>query len=228
MPQTTNGWITLHRKIKDHWIFLDPDKLKAWITILLEVNHSERKVPVGTQLVTVKRGESVKELKTWSKLFGNNWSIGRVRGFFKMLEDDSMITRKSIRRSTHLRVCNYETYQSGELSNQSQINLKSISNQSQIATNNNGNNDNNDNKKKKPSVPIENIHIKIQGLILTKDEYAKLLEKYSEYEIADVLDAMENYKGLAKKYVSAYKTALNWLKRRSEDSNETFDWSKLK
>ena len=54
----------------------------------------------------------------------------------------------------------------------------------------------------------------IQGLILTKDEYTKLISQYDKGVVEDVLESMENYKGLGKKYVSAYKTALNWIKRR--------------
>lgn len=75
---------------------------------------------------------------------------------------------------------------------------------------------------------LDTTYRDIQGLILTKDEYAKLCEKYSEYEVADVISAMENFKGLTKKYISAYKTALNWLKRRSESTTPDFDWSKIK
>jgi len=140
-----SGWITLHRKVKDHWVYKDPVKFHAWITILLEVNHSENKVTVGNQIVVVSRGESVKSLITWAKLFGKSWSVGRVRGFFSMLESESMIERKPIRRSTHLKVCNYDTLQRGELSNKSQTNLKQISNKSQIATNNKVNKENNAN-----------------------------------------------------------------------------------
>lgn len=62
----------------------------------------------------------------------------------------------------------------------------------------------------------EKIHSNIQGLILSTDEYDKLLSDYSKAEVDDVLQAMENYKGLSKKYISAYKTASNWLKRSSK------------
>lgn len=68
---------------------------------------------------------------------------------------------------------------------------------------------------------LVNIYKDIQGLILTEDEYNKLLETHDKYQIAEVLEAMENYKGLSKKYVSAYKTANNWLRmRKAKDTKE--------
>jgi len=63
------------------------------------------------------------------------------------------------------------------------------------------------------------VYKNIQGLILYKQEFEKLLKSYSRTDVDDVLLSMGNYKGLSSKYVSAYKTALNWLKRRASQSN---------
>ena len=69
---------------------------------------------------------------------------------------------------------------------------------------------------------LDTTYRDIQGLILTNDENEKLLANYEQFEIDDVLDAMDNYNGLNKKYRSAYKTALNWLKRRKENEPKDF------
>lgn len=104
------GWIRLHRSIQDHWIFHDEKKLKWWLTILLEVNYQDRKLVIGNKLYDCKRGESIRSLRSWAKML--NTTPETVRHFFKLLQKDGMITFKSIGISTHLRVCNYETYQS--------------------------------------------------------------------------------------------------------------------
>jgi DNA-binding transcriptional regulator YhcF (GntR family) len=104
------GWIRLHRSIQEHWVFQDEKKLKWWLTLLLEVNYQDKKVPIGNVLFDCKRGESIRSLRSWAKVF--NTTPDTVRHFFKMLQKDNMITIESIGVSTHLRISNYDTYQS--------------------------------------------------------------------------------------------------------------------
>ena len=140
------GWVSIHRGIVEHWMFQDNrefSKLEAWLDILLMVNHSPQKVLIQNTIVNVDRGQSIRSVETWGKRW--NWSRGKVRGFFKLLEADSMIATENIQITTKLTVCKYDSYQSGEpISNQSVTNAKPIINQS-LTTNNNVNNVNNDN-----------------------------------------------------------------------------------
>lgn len=50
----------------------------------------------------------------------------------------------------------------------------------------------------------------------TELQFDKIRSEYSSKEVADVLEAMGNYVGLGKKFVSAYLTCRNWLRRRHE------------
>jgi hypothetical protein len=59
----------------------------------------------------------------------------------------------------------------------------------------------------------EDIHVIIDGLILTKEEYQKLCDKFGKAATDNKLEDMKNCKGLSKKYVSLYRTAYNWLER---------------
>ena len=40
------GWIKLHRKITENWLWDDKpyDKARAWIELLLMVNHEDKKI----------------------------------------------------------------------------------------------------------------------------------------------------------------------------------------
>lgn len=105
------GWIKLHRQILDHWIWKDDQKAKAWLVILLEVNHGKRKVLLGNQVVEVERGQSIQSLDSWAHSFGRKWNKSGVRRFFKTLEEDGMIKTENIKKTTRLTVCNYENYQ---------------------------------------------------------------------------------------------------------------------
>lgn len=105
-----SGWIKLHRKIQDSWIFDNPDYLRAWLIVLMEVNHKTDKVLIKKTILECQRGESLKSLQTWGILFGR-WSKKKVSTFFKLLEKDGKILIKSERITTRLIVCNYSTYQ---------------------------------------------------------------------------------------------------------------------
>ena len=106
-----NSWIKITRGIQKHWVYQNPLYLKAWITILLNVNFKDSKTLIETDLIECKRGESIHSLNTWSKLLGKGWTIQKVRTFFKLLEKDQMIITKGLRKTTRLSVCNYDTYQ---------------------------------------------------------------------------------------------------------------------
>lgn len=49
---------------------------------------------------------------------------------------------------------------------------------------------------------------------LTNEEAQKLVEEFGQAQVLEVLEAMDNFKPLLKKYVSAYQTTKNWLNLR--------------
>ncbi len=105
-----SGWITIDRSIKNHWVFSDAENLKAWIVILIEVNHSDQKILIGKTVFTCKRGESLNSLETWGKLFGN-WGKSRTKRFLDLLKSETMIDTINEGKTTRLSVCNYDKYQ---------------------------------------------------------------------------------------------------------------------
>ena len=103
------GWIMLHRKITEHWIWNDPIKLKWWLDILLFVNHEDKKVNIGVKLIECKRGQSVMSLQNWAK----RWNVSKsaARNFLELLQKDKMINIENISISTRITVCSYDDYQ---------------------------------------------------------------------------------------------------------------------
>jgi hypothetical protein len=115
------GWITIHRKIKEHWIWDDAVYLKAWLAILLTVNHEDNKVLIEGELIECKRGQSLLSLTGWSKCLGKKWTIQRVRTFFNLLKKDKMIEVEGLRKTTRVTICNYDTYQIKQQTNNKEI-----------------------------------------------------------------------------------------------------------
>lgn len=56
---------------------------------------------------------------------------------------------------------------------------------------------------------------------LTASNCESLIEDFGKTQVHEVLLAMENYKGLTKKYTSVNLTVRNWCKRRNEDKDES-------
>ena len=106
-----NGWISIHRKITGNWIWEGKPFSygQAWIDILLECNHSERKHLIKKKLITTKRGQSSNSLQTWANRWG--WSVSATRHFLDLLKIDGMCDTHNAQVTTVLTVCNYDTYQ---------------------------------------------------------------------------------------------------------------------
>lgn len=105
------GWVKLHRVITKNWIWdcERHSKQSAWLDLIMMVNHEDRKITIGTQIVLIKRGSvwtSYKKLKArW------RWSNDRLYGFIRALVSDGMITVQTTNAGTLLTVLNYSIYQ---------------------------------------------------------------------------------------------------------------------
>ena len=107
------GWIKLHRSLENHWLFQEErkfSKFEAWLDILLMVNHEDKKILLGNELILVKRGQKVISIRKLCERW--SWSNNKVKNYLKTLESDNMLIVKSDTKKTLLTVVNYEVYQS--------------------------------------------------------------------------------------------------------------------
>lgn len=107
-----DGWIKLHRSLRDHWLMTKPDYLAIWIWIMLNTNHDRSTAMVGGKLVTVERGEVLVSVRSLAKQTGT--SEQKVRSALKLFIIDSMLEAKSNTGATHLKVLNYNRLQSAD------------------------------------------------------------------------------------------------------------------
>lgn len=105
------GFIPLYRSIQDHWVWSNKEPFsygQAWIDLLLSVNHEEKKLKVGCNLITIKPGQMwtsyVKLSNRW------NWSRERVYRYTKMLKIDGMINVDATPNGTLLTVVNWDNF----------------------------------------------------------------------------------------------------------------------
>lgn len=109
------GWIKLHRKIQENWIWQDPEKLRAWLDILLMVNHEDKSVPYNGKMVMIKSGQKLTSIYKLAERW--NWSKHRVYRFLDLLKQDQMCRADSTTGGTIITVINWEFYQSVDNTN---------------------------------------------------------------------------------------------------------------
>ena len=109
---SSNGWIKIHRKLQDCWIWqIDKpfDERSAWIDLLMSANHDEVKIPFNGELVLVERGQFITSIRKLSVKW--KWNKDKVLKFLRLLESDGMITRNSDKYRTLVTIENYSIYQ---------------------------------------------------------------------------------------------------------------------
>ncbi len=138
-----SGWISIHRKIQDHWLWQEKpfDKRSAWIDLLLMANHKDNKFLLGNELIEVKRGSFITSEYKLMDRWG--WSKTKVRNFLKLLEDDKMIIKISDRKKTTLTIVSYNDYQVLETTKEPLKDYRETTKEPHKNPNNNDNNDNN-------------------------------------------------------------------------------------
>lgn len=143
------GWISIHRKIEDDWLWNDKpfSKGQAWIDLLLIVNHEDKKILFNGDLIEVKRGQRITSIKKLCERWG--WSNTKVKNFLNLLVKDNKIKLEiTPRKTSALTIVNYSKYQDANVSKNvtetSETTQRSVTETSRSHINNNDNNENNE------------------------------------------------------------------------------------
>src|SRR5690625_4197642 len=110
------GWIKLHRRIQDHWIYQEKrqfSRYEAWIDLLMMANHKDNKSLIDGELLTIKKGQLITSIRKLCNKW--DWSNTKVKNFLELLQEDEMITYKSDTKKTVINICNYNVYHDNEV-----------------------------------------------------------------------------------------------------------------
>lgn len=117
MAEPDGGFIALHRKVREHPYWNDPERFRAWVDLLFMASWKDQRKLVGVEQVELKRGELIAS-EPW--LAGRwDWSRGKVRRFLKAAEKAGEI--RPLERTgdgTRYLVVKYDTYQLARPSNE--------------------------------------------------------------------------------------------------------------
>ncbi len=198
----SNGWIKIHRKMMEHWIYQNSHYFHWWTDLLMNANFEDKKILIKGNLYDCKRGQSLYSLDTWAK----RWKVdkSKVRRFLQLLQNDGMIVIENVSVSTRITICKYECYQDERNADETEVKRKRNADETQMTPTKELKKDKNEKNEK-------NIYRKILHLEITRAEVDKLIaDGYTIDQIDDILDRAENWKGIANKR-SLYLTAKNWL-----------------
>jgi thymidylate kinase len=84
MAAPPGGHINLHRGLREHPYWEDPERLRAWIDVLFMAAWKRHRRLVGTAQVQLERGQFIASERFLSTRWG--WSRGRVRRFLEAAE----------------------------------------------------------------------------------------------------------------------------------------------
>lgn len=218
------------RKItQDSLYFSEPfNRMLAWIDLLLIANHSEGMIIKRGIAVTIEPGQVGYDLDTLASRW--KWSRGKVERYLLLLEKTKKIVRQKDNVTTCITICNWSEYQiDGKANKKANDKTNAKANESQTDANNNDKEQNNDKEYTVEQLEkfnkfiewIDNNAERVNKMKkpFTIKQYFLIIQKYSPQQLANILNQMDNYNPLFSKYVSAYQTALNWLKNEEKRNN---------
>jgi len=200
-----NGWIKLHRQILEWEWYDDINCFRLFTHLILKANHKEKRY----KGMVIKAGQIVTSRDLLAEETG--LSSQQIRTAITKLKSTNEITSVTSSQGTIIEVVNYDKYQIAT----NEITEEQPTSNQRATTNKNDKNNNN-----------ENIYRSFDNLTLSKDELNKLLTTYSQQDVDDILDAIENYKD-NKKFKSLYLTAKKWLKKNEPKQPSEINYEDL-
>jgi len=167
------GWISIHRKIKEKSFYKKPEHLLLWVHILLSCNHKKNEILWNNKDIIIHEGSFLTGRKALSSETGINES--KIERILKYFENEQQIEQQKTTKFRIIRVINWTLYQNkrgSEQQNEQQVNNKRTTDKQQMNTNNNDNNDNNVNNVNKKDTMSTTKEVTEQ-ILLTWNDFAE-------------------------------------------------------
>lgn len=190
-----NGWIKLHRKLRDNPIYSSPKALHVWIECLLRACHEQKTFYSKSTKIILKPGEFVMGRDEFGKNIGISGST--AWRWLQIFKADSMIDIKTSTKGSVVTVLKWEEYQKVD----SEVDNKRTADEQRMNTNKNDKNVKNDKNPplgERPPIEGEILEEKNFGnkKSMTPDVLGELAERFQV-----PIDFVEN----------SWDTASNWL-----------------
>jgi hypothetical protein len=129
----TDGWIKIHRKFLDSYMFSDSDFVSVWIYLLLNSNHSEKSVLLNGRPVKVLQGQLITSRLKISMKTGVDQN--KVERILKCFKSEQQIEQVSFTTCRLISIVNWEKYQINEQSIEQRMNSERTADEQRMNTN---------------------------------------------------------------------------------------------
>ena len=116
MIDLNNGWVKLHRVLKDKpiWKCSTPEQKVILITLLLMASHKANEWEWNGNKFTIQPGQLITSLQSIAENAGPGISIKNVRTALLKFEKYDFLANKSTNKNRLITIVNWELYQSRE------------------------------------------------------------------------------------------------------------------
>lgn len=129
-----NGWIKLHRKIKEKGYYNKPNYVFLWIHLLLSANHEPKEFMWNGNIIMLKEGQIITGRKKLALETGIAEST--IEDILKMLEREHQIQQQKTTKYRLITIVNWGEYQKSNSTSDSEA----TTSRQQADTNKNNNN----------------------------------------------------------------------------------------
>lgn len=136
-----NGWIKVHRKMKDSSVFGDPDILRLWLLCLMKATYIKRGVLIDKEEIILEPGQFVTGRKSLSQEYNEMLSPKKkvkettLWHWMQKLKKWRKIDINSNTKYSLVTIVNWDEHQDRLTTNQQQVDNETTTNQQGVDTN---------------------------------------------------------------------------------------------
>ena len=210
------GWIAIHRRIIDNWIWSEAIYLKRWLDLLFCAAWEPTVWRSGSAKIRIERGQLVTSVRRLIHRWGANGRF--ITEFLDILEDENMIRREKVQKLTVITIVNYDKYQCVIIPPEVPATPESgLQSWSQLEQHNKQ--ENNINNNQQPSLSREEENLKFYDELKNSDlslEQAAMSLGCTKQELLELLD----------KFMGEQNFKQTKHRDSSDFRNHFFDWAR--
>lgn len=221
-----DGYVKISRRVFGSKTFSSLNAIQKLVTfyLILMANHQDNKWWDNHEkkFIDIKRGSFITSVEQIRKKINDRLvTPKKIRLILSTLKKMKFLAIKTTNKYTLVTILKYNLYQNGsnyEGKQKGKVRASKGQGKGKVrATNNNGNKVNNDNNEKEKKKYMDVV-------LLTKEEYKKLIDKFGEDIAKDKIEELSLYiksRGKEKKYKDHYATILSWDRKNKQANTPT-------
>ena len=218
MGKDNGTWAKIYRDLLDEelWTSEPFTTGQAWVDLILMANYADTEKIYKGKLQVVKRGQIATSIRALALRW--HWSREKTNRTIKTFENAKMLTVNRTTNGTIINLENYEKFQSGRTTKPATTSATtSTTTQATTSTHN---------KNIKNIKEPKELHGAYGNVALSGRQYQELVSLYGEATLADLIEALSEYKEATGKNYKNDAAAVRTFARNRTPKREESSFSK--